>query len=285
MSKKNIVIVSHSLDETITRCIRDNIKNFEVNIKIISLQELMSDYTIFDEVSDRGTCINWSKGLDHPISNSNHFLLNRVLYVPDRLFINFAKIDREYAQRELEAYIGFSFNAFTGIGNQLANGACVVSISLPQQWHRIVKELGINVPNYYWGPYIYNNLANKDTLVYSRIYNFLNWSITLNPKKENHIFCFEKPPGQPVFILSIGNKQLITSDIILSSEVKNRLEILVGRLNKFFNHFVSEILIFVNGLELNFGCINPEVIRSNKNKNFDDFVCNNLISEFYKCMN
>lgn len=74
-----------------------------------------------------GTCIKWIKGSEQHISNNDYFLLNRVLYVPNTLFSNFAKIDRDYAQRELEAYMGFSFNAFTGIGNQLANGACIVS--------------------------------------------------------------------------------------------------------------------------------------------------------------
>jgi hypothetical protein len=208
-----------------------------------------------------------------------------VLYVPNTLFGNFIKIDREYAQRELEAYIGFSFNAFSGVGNQLANGACVDSISLPQQWNRITKEFEINVPNYYWGPVDNNSLDNKDALVYSRIYNFLNWSINHNPIKENHVFCFEKPQGQPVFILSIGNEQLITSDITLSIQEKDKLKILAGRINKFFNHFISEILIFVDGVDLSFGCINPEIIRSNKNKDMDNFICNNLVSEFYKCMN
>lgn len=70
----------------------------------------------------------------------------------------------------------------------------------------------------------------------------------------------------------------------LSMELKDKLKTLAERINKFFNHFISEILIFIDGINLNFGCINPEVIRSNKNKDFDDFVCNNLVREFYKCM-
>lgn len=282
------MIVSHSLDEAMTRCIVDNKENLDANITIISLHELMTDYEISDQISDAGTCIKWIKwikGSEQHISNNDHFLLNRVLYVPNTLFNNFAKIDRDYAQRELEAYMGFSFNAFAGIGNQLANGACVDSIPLPQQWKRIAKELEINVPNYYWGPYNFNHLDNGVMLVYSKIYNFLNWSINSKLKEDNHVFCFEKPQGKPVFILSLGNEQLISSDVSLSIELKDKIKILAGRINKFFNHFISEILIFVDGANLNFGCINPEVIRSNKNKDFDSFVCHNLVKEFYRCMN
>lgn len=158
-------------------------------------------------------------------------------------------------------------------------------ISLPQQWKRIVKELEINVPNYYWGPSSFNHLDNESVLVYSKIYNFLNWSINSKSTEDNHVFCFEKPQGKPVFILSLGNEQLISSDVSLSIELKDKVKILAGRINKFFNHFISEILIFVDGANLNFGCINPEIIRSNKNKDFDTFVCHNLVKEFYRCMN
>lgn len=130
MPQKSIVLVSHSLDEAITTCIKNNLKNLEADVKIIALQELMSDYEIFDEVNDAGTNIKWVNGLNQ-ISNEDYLLLNRVLYVPNSLFTNFTKLDQEYAQREFEAYIGFSFNTFNGVGNYMANGACVDSVSLP----------------------------------------------------------------------------------------------------------------------------------------------------------
>ncbi len=284
-ASKNLVIVSHSLDEAITRCVINNKATLGVNVTTVSLQELMAEYEVCDEVRDTGTYIKWIKGSDAPISNTNSLMLNRVLYVPSTLFSDFAKKDREYAQREFEAYIGFSFNAFSGIGNQLANGACVDSISLPKQWKNVAKEFGINIPNYYWGLQGYNHLNNKENLVHSTIYNFLHWSVGSKPKENRHVFCFEKPQGKPVFILSIGNEQLITSDINLSVELREKLEILAGKINKLFNHFISEILIFIDGTDLNFGCINPEVIRSSKNKEFEGFVCRNLVKEFYNCLN
>lgn len=281
--QKSIVIVSHSFDEAITKCVVNSAKNLEADIRIVSLHELMSDYEIFDEISDFGTSIKWTKELIE-ITNTDYYLLNRVLYVPNNLFSSFTKIDREYAQREFEAYIGFSFNAFNGIGNHLPNGVCVESISLPKQWSKIAKEFEINAPNYYWGPPDYNYLNNKHNVVYSKIYNFLNWSVKSHLTDEDHIFCFEKPLGQPVFIFSIGDKHLITSDIYIPNKLKAKLKALAKGINQYLNHFISEILIFIDEEKLNFGCINPEVIRSNKNKDFENFVCVNLVSEFYKCI-
>lgn len=149
MSQKDLVIVSHSQNEAITKCILDNKNFFEEKIVIISLQELIFDYEIFDETSDAGTCIKWIKESGY-ISSRDYYLLNRVLYVPEKLFLDFTKADREYARREFEAYIGFAFNAFCGIGNHFPNGACSESSSLPQQWNKVYKEFGINVPEYYW---------------------------------------------------------------------------------------------------------------------------------------
>lgn len=281
--EKNIAVLSHSLNEAITKCIINNRANFTENITIVSLQELLFDYKIFDKICDTGTHIKWIKN-SNLITNNTYSVLNRVLYVPDALFSSFKKIDRIYAKREFEAYIGFSLNAFKGIGNQTANGSCAESLSLPQQWRKIEQKFKINVPNYYWGLRDFNHL-NCNNLIYSHIYNFFNWSTNTNSIEANHIFCFEKPKGKPVFILSIGDEQLVTADSIISDQLELQLKILGKKINKFFNHFISEILIFVEDKNIYFGCINPEIKRSCKNTNFDTFVCSNLISEFYKWMN
>ena len=263
----------------------ENKNDLDAAITIISLSEFMTDYEICDEISDAGTSIQWIKQSQQPITNKDFVLLNRVLYVPKVLFSNFAKIDRDYAQREFEAYLGFAFNAFRGIGNQVANGSCVDNISLPQQWNRVGQEFEIRTPNYYWGPCSLNPLNNQKPVVYSKIYNFLNWSVNSKPQESNHVFCFEKPPGKPVFILSIGKEQLLSSDIQLTDELKDRIKILAGQISVFFNYFISEILIFVDGDDLYFGCINPEIIRSNNHKYFNHFVCKHLVGAFYQCMN
>ena len=286
LCNKNLVIVSHSTRETITDCIIANRHNFDVNIQVITLEDLLFSYEIFDEVNDDCTHIRWYNKDQIFVSNASYLLLNRVMYVPDNLFVNFITSDIEYAKRELEAYIGFAFNAFVGIGNKSSNGMCVNSTSLPQQWNTIKQSISITIPNYYWGPY-YNNLLNhKDNLVYSHIYDFLNWTTTdLDLGTDGNIFCFEKPIGSPVFIFSIGDKYLFTSDIILSESLKDRLKQLSKQINQIFNHFISEILIFVNDVELIFGCINHSIIRSHKNLDFNNFICENFLQEFYECAN
>ena len=285
MIKNRILITSHSLGEAITKCVIDNKNYFDVPITIVSLQELIADYTIFDELTDLASTIRWYKGSDFCVSNRDHFLLNRVLYVPKTLFNDFIGHDKEYAQRELEAYLGFSFNAFTGVGNKSPKGGVDDVLSLPQQWTSIGNKFEMNVPNYYWGPSYSNSLKKKDNLVYSTIYNFMNWSITNHAYENEHIFCFEKPHGTPVFILSIGEKQLITSSFHLPTDMKIRLQEIAKKIYAHFNYFIFEMLIFVDGTKLNFGCINHEIIRSNKNACYDEFVCRNLINEFLKCLN
>jgi len=285
MIKNKILITSHSLGEAITKCVIDNQNYFDVPITVVSLQELITDYTIFDELTDSGSVIRWNKGSDFCISNKDHYLLNRVLYVPNVLFNDFISHDQEYAQREFEAYLGFSFNAFVGVGNKSAKGEIGDVLSLPQQWASIRNKFEINVPNYYWGPSYRNSLKNMNNVVYSSIYHFMNWSISNSAQVNKHIFCFEKPPGNPVFILSIGGKQLITSNVDLSINMEDRLLEIAKQIALIFNYFISEILMFVDGDNLYFGCINHEIIRSNKNSSYDQFVCENLINEFFKCIN
>lgn len=285
MTKKNLLIVSHSLDEAITQSVQSNLSSFESKISIVSLYELIHDYEIFDEISDCGSVIRWYKGNDLCISNTDHLLLNRVLGVQTALFANFIESDQEYAQRELEAYLGFAFNSFTGIGNKSAKGAPADILSLPQQWSRIQNQFNLNIPNYYWGPHFLNSLENMNSLVYSDIYNFLNWSPHKVIPEHEHIFCFEKPPGEPVFILSIGTSQLLTSKVFLPLAIKNKIQEISVNINNYFKYFISEILLFINDENMIFGCINHEIIRSVQNKNFDQFICENLLSEFYKCLN
>ena len=284
-NKQTLVVVSHSRDETITKYIAKNESFLDFNIRIVTLQELLSEYEIFDEVNDKHILIKWYKKNTPCISNIDHILLNRVMYIPDELFNNFIKKDVEYATHELEAYIGFAFNGFKGVGNKFANGVCAKSTSLPQQWNVVRQKISINIPNYYWGPMSNNHLKNTTRVVYSQIYNFLNWSTTNYKKKikAKQIFCFEKPIGEPVFICSIGHAQFITSEIDLSLDLQSRLKTITLQINQIFNHFISEILIFINGAQLTFGCINYEIVRSHKQKNFDSFVCDNLVSEILRC--
>lgn len=284
-TNKSIVIASHTFDEAITGCITRNKESIGAAITLVTLHDLLYDYHIFDEFGDSVNIIRWQKNATECITNSNHLLLNRVLYIPDVLFSNFSDNDKEYAQREFEAYLGFSFNAFTGVGNKSPNGFCVNTTSLPLQWNKISTQLNLSVPNYYWGPHENNTLADSKRLVYSKIFSFLNWRRSTTPPDERSVFCFEKPEGDPVFILSIGNAHLITANILLSAGMEDTIRHLTKQINIMLDFFISELLFFINGTTVCFGCVNHEIIRSTSNPLFDSFVCANLMNEFYQCAN
>jgi hypothetical protein len=275
----SIVIASHSLDEAITHCVLTQ-PELAAKIKVVTLAQLRSEFSICDKLSDTCQSINWYKNASVYISNSNHLLLNRVLYVPNTLFTDFAPIDQEYAQREFEAYLGFAFNSFKGVGNDSAMGICGDTLALPQQWDYASKNFDLAIPNYYWGPKAANPLSMQPNIVNSTIYNFLNWQPG-SCTESDHQFCFEKPRGEPVFILKVGKQHLITSSQPLSPTLQQQLKTLTSS----FNPFICETLIFLDQDHLTFGCINLEILRSTHNPNFPNFIKTHLVDEFYQCLN
>ena len=219
-------------------------------------------------LNDKESLICWEHPNGLRITSADHYLLNRVLAIPSLLFKDFIKADQEYAQREFEAYLGFSFNAFAGIGSESPKGLAVNVPSLPQQWKAVNTAFRLNTPVFFWGMKQYKALAGNAKLVYSTVYNFLNWVVCAKEPEEELLFCFEKPPGQPVFILSLGHKQLITTRFKLSTAIQLRLKTLANRINALFNYFISEILFFVDAENCYFACINHEIIRSEVNPEF-----------------
>ena len=284
MTIKNILIASHSYDETITRCVIKNREHFERTISIVLLSDILFNYDVYDEINDSCNIVKWYKKDELFISNKSHHLLNRVLYFPDSLFSNFIPEDKDYAQREFEAYIGFSFNAFFGVSNKTTTGLCEKTLSLPQQWNRVSKECGASIPTYYWGPSTLNPLCGN-RIVTSDIYNYLNWHPEHYTQEQDHIFCFEKPKGEPVFVLVMGSKMLITSDVILTACEEKKIFELSKQISILTHYFVAEILLFIDEENVIFGCINAGIVRSVKNIHFDEFVIKNLISEFVSCVN
>ncbi|MCH9756846.1 MAG: hypothetical protein K0U37_06630 [Gammaproteobacteria bacterium] len=204
LKKTNLLVASSSIDEAITQCVLKNKHAFSVNIEVVLIHELITDFSINDELSDHESIIRWFKPNQYTLSNQTHFLLNRTLSISDDLFLNFIQKDRDYAKREFEAYLGYSFNSFKGIGNQTVNGICENLYSLPEQWQKIKTHTALNTPNYYWGPKKLCHLTKR--IVYSNIYNVFNWLITQSKPQAFHVFCFEKPKGHPLFALFLGEK-------------------------------------------------------------------------------
>lgn len=284
MSNKKLLIASSSRHEAITKWIREN-KSLDSTVDLISIGDLLNKYDIRDELNDHNAIIRWYEFNRLKYSNETHCLLNRVIYLEDELFHPFQLEDRGYAKREFEAYLGFALNSFQSPQHTSVNGICERVYSLPQQWHLVDKFLNINIPVYYRGSKYFNPFENELNVVYSNIYNFLNWSVDINKIQSKTGFCFKKPEGKPLFVLSIGDSSLITNDYELNDEQMKQIGNILHHLKTLFGYFIFELLIFVTDKKMTFGCINIEIIRSQQNPLFNDFLKHNLIQEYYKCLN
>lgn len=285
MKSKRLLVASLSKDEAITNCIINNLNHFDTPIDVIFLDELLHDYEYFDELNDNGAIIRWFKDEKRTISNQSHEILNRVLYVPDELFFDFNDEDRDYAKHEFEAYLGFSFNSFQGVGNKLGCGINAPAFSLPQQWKMVAHNQYLT-PDFYWGPQDFNPMKNKEnSLVYSDIFNYMNWSIKSRYNGENHVFCFEKPQGTPVFLTVLGSQIFAPGLNNLCKTLKDNIYTKAKNITSLFESFAGEILFFVQEEKITFGCFNPEIIHSRKHYGFNRFVLKHLIDEFQKCLN
>jgi hypothetical protein len=289
MPKNDLIITAHSHKEAIAASVIKN-QNLRKDFQIVTIEKILNEYDIFDELTDKGPIIRWSQNEEPVISNLSHAILNRVTYVPDRLFEKFTVEDREYAKREFDAYIGFSFNSFLGVANNCPKGLCGKIMSLPEQWHKIAQLSDVVVPKYYWGPSKFNSLKDIKSTIYSNIYQYYNWSVKNSPinhedSETSHLFCFVRPVGTPVFVLTIGSKTLFTSQLSLPNTTKKRLIEISKMAHFLLDGFISETLFFIGPETISFGCINHEIIASKENSNFDTFVSFHLMNEFEKCLN
>lgn len=283
MFKKLLVASSHK-NEAITKWILES-DLLNSSIDIIFIQDLLDNFDIRDELDKNGPIIRWQDNRRKQYSNNTHCLLNRVINVEECLFDKFRPEDKDYAQREFEAYLGFALNAFESPQNQAINGICERYTTLPQQWQMVKAIKGLSIPEYYWGSPDYKFLSDEKSLVYSDIYDCLNWSVNQDFYGEETGFRFLKPQGNPLFILTIGKKDLITCDYPLSREQQERINHITQQIRRLFKYFIFELLLFVNEEQITFGCINIDVIQSTKNPEFDGFMQKYFIAESFKCLN
>ncbi len=282
-NRKNLVIASSSPDEAITSCILKHKHYFDCNIDIVFIRDLLNEFEICDELSDKGSFVHWFNQVGTVISNQTHVLLNRTLSVEEQLFSGFIQKDREYAKREFEAYLGYSFSSFEGTDNQTVNGVCGTFFALPEQWQKIQAHTDLSTPEYYWGPKAYCPLMQNT--VHSDVYNLFNWSTAAPRPRGTHIFCFEKPEGMPLFVLSLGKKTLIQSKVALAKHTEARIRDAVHLTRSLFDYFIFEILFFIRQNHIQFGCVNLELTQTSKHPAFETFVCEHLIEEYIQCLN
>lgn len=284
MSGKKLLVASSHKSEAMTKWIMES-ELLNSSIDIIFIEELLDNFEIRDELDQNGPSIQWFDTVGNQYSNKTHYLLNRVINVEECLFDKFQLEDKDYAQREFEAYLGFALNAFDSPQNQAINGICERYKTLPQQWQMVKAIKDLSIPNYYWGSPCYKFLSDEKDLVYSDIYDCLNWSKNHDSYGEDTGFRFVKPKGEPVFILAIGQRDLITTNALLTEEQQERIKQITQQIRSLFGYFIFELLLFIHEEQITFGCTNIDVIQSAKNPGFDDFMQKYFIEECSKCLN
>lgn len=257
-------------NEPITKAILQQKKSKWI---VLTLHDFMKSVNIYDQSTMSGTLIEWQYYGMILTNNKETLLSSRICHIPTSLFDDFNVSDRQYAQSEMEAYLGFSLNAFTKLDPLIDERGCIPCYSLPQQWHLIrSNEILASVPEYYWGDPKFNHLKGSD-LIYSGIYEYGIWSTRhLSLEKSNSIFCFEQPIGIPVICFVInGNVLLLDSDNKYMGHHKD-IKYIARQLAKMFCYFSCEILLFVGSNTVTVGCISPYVIQSHWNDKFSQFV-------------
>ncbi len=283
---KKLLIASSSPDEAITRVLLNHQAQFELTMDIVFLQDFIKYFEVDDEVSDTGTKVQWFGPSGLYISNETHHLLNRILSMPESLFLDFSAADREYAKREFEAYLGHSLSAFQSATCATVSGMAHLLYSLPEQWQRLASYQTIQTPNYYWGPKAYYSPASfQNDLVHSDIYDIFNWQTSTKPIGKSHIFCFEKPKGTPIFALCLGDAFFLETKAPPTNKLKIKLQAVLSTLRTCFNYFIFEVLLFVESDTICFGCVNLQLTRMAKHEAFERFVIQHFIPEYIKCLN
>lgn len=284
MNNKKLLIASSSRSEAITKWIINNHSSNNM-IDLIFIDDLLNKYQIHDELNDEEINIKWYENNTLKYTNATHSLLNRIVHLDKALFNNFKFQDREYAKREFESYLGFALNGFRKAQKIAINGVCEHIYSLPQQWKLVSQRLSLPVPKYYWGSKDYEPFKHDSNIIHSGIYNFLNWSPLSVNNENTSSFCFKRPIGEPLFIASVGSSHLITTNLQVTDAQLTFLGIFLNKVRSLFNYFIFEVLVFINEEQLTFGCINIDVIHSQYNPLFDDFLNKNLLQEYNKCLN
>lgn len=249
------------------------------NVDILCIKDILDQVDINDYCDTNKTNINWYYNNKHITNDQNTILLSRITSIPLELLDEFNDDDKIYALCELQAYLGFSLNAFRHLNYYIGPYALESNDSLPFQWEHIKKNIAITTPQYYWGDSRYNNI-NNDGIVYSEIYDYTNWRPNTKPEDKRLIFCFRRPKGQAIFAASLGHNTLITP-----YDVKNKITIPEARIKTFaadiartLDLFISETLFFYDEKNdnLSFAFSSPFINHSQNNNKFDKFVSENL---------
>jgi len=100
-----ILLYSHC-NEPVTQVILSHAQH-GMDIIVLSVKDLLDNVIIFDEINNDAK-LNWKLPCGKTILNSKDFyLINRVFDLPQDLFNDFHKDDKDYSRAEFYAYLIF----------------------------------------------------------------------------------------------------------------------------------------------------------------------------------
>lgn len=272
---KFVLLYSHS-DEPITQVLLSSELDQKFDIIKLSLETLLQDVTIIDEVNGINTKVEWTLSSGIQISNTSDFyLINRVLSVPEALVQDFAEEDKNYSLSEFRAYLAFAIEAFPYCFSKPgAFGLSGNRFSLPRQWE-IIKQAGLTlkVPSYYLGDMRFCQLEGE--IVYSKPSDFYYWKPN-QTIKDKAAFAFERPRGIPILACTTETHTEVFPyqshhAISLENYVLIREQILI--LSRLFNYSISEALFFLDNQEVSFGMISNIPYASRNKSWFSNMIC------------
>ncbi len=242
---------------------------------IIELDTLLNKIDICDKITQKQTNIHWTHD-DYTIQNSKDtILLNRICHLGLEEVKNFASEDRLYSLLELQAYLGFAVSNFKTLNQHKSSNGTEPCLPLPNQWEIIKKNTDVSVPNYYWGDPRFNHLP-LEKRIFNDIYNYNQWRA--NEANDERIqFCYQRPPGSPYFVLSIGQESIITPFEDNLPEPPSILSTIAERCRQTLKLYIAESLFFISKNCITFGFMSPLVNVSQRNANFNAF-CHQTIT-------
>lgn len=274
-----VLLYSHEA-EPVTKALLTSHLDKDLTLVKLSLNDLLKDTIIFDEIYNDEVKIEWTLKSGEKIRNTeDYYLLNRILTVPQEIFDEFDTADRAYSMSEFNAYLTFAIESFPKCSGKPAPfGLSGNHFSLPRQWDIVMKSnLNMVVPRYYLGNL--SSISKKPNFVYSTPHNYYFWK-PCPDNNNNYSFAFERPVGEPIICCVIGDNvevyayqqddQIHLSDSYLIKEIAFRLAHL-------FDSPISEILLFYDASKISFGMIS-NIPYASKNKPW----FNTLLQSFLK---
>ena len=280
------LLVYSSNEDPVVQSLNCSFKDLGEPLVLVSLEKLLNDVEIDDEIVEGKTTLNWTLPDGMTVSNrENVKLINRVLTIPECLFEDFHPEDREYAKNEFCAYLMFSLENFkhsTAKPGYL--GMAGNQYPLPYQWEQVRKTIpSIKTPPYYVGPFEgFPFNLDKEEVVQSSIFNFRYWKSSdkiSRPKPNENLFSFVKPKGQPYFCFVCGGEVLVARADENKSDCPDclvRLSQTSKEVVSLFSQKIAEILFFVDRGDITFGMSTNTLFGISKNSSFDSFLCQGL---------